>query len=269
MIVVNDGSTDEGPTIVGRYLDPRLRLVSQENRGLSGARNRGVAKSQADWVAFLDADDEWMPEFLAKTLAVIEANPRVSLVFTNVLDPTSGTTRLPVRTGTCPVGDFFSFHVEHRRNSITPSAVVIRQKAIVEAGGFAEDAVWRYGEDIDMWVRLAWMENEMACLWEPLALYHVEAAGRLSLDRDHYLHLADQAAATYRLWNKEGRIPARFCKSSLRFFQGAVVARANLLTDIGERSEARRVLRSDTQPRLSGHWVWWKAYLGRPILDSC
>ena len=64
VVVVDDGSTDKGATIVEQYTDPRIRLVCQENAGVSAARNKGIEEAKGEYVAFLDADDEWMPEYL-------------------------------------------------------------------------------------------------------------------------------------------------------------------------------------------------------------
>jgi glycosyltransferase involved in cell wall biosynthesis len=64
LVVVNDGSTDNGPAIVGEVRDPRIRLIDQENQGVSGARNRGIKEARGELIAFLDADDEWLPDYL-------------------------------------------------------------------------------------------------------------------------------------------------------------------------------------------------------------
>jgi glycosyltransferase involved in cell wall biosynthesis len=64
IIVVDDGSTDNGAEVVKSYDDPRIRLIRQENKGVSVARNTGADRATADFIAFLDADDEWMPRQL-------------------------------------------------------------------------------------------------------------------------------------------------------------------------------------------------------------
>ena len=67
LVVVDDGCTDGGAKIVARCSDPRVRIVRQTNAGPGAARNRGLREAQGELVAFLYADDEWLPEFLARS----------------------------------------------------------------------------------------------------------------------------------------------------------------------------------------------------------
>jgi glycosyltransferase involved in cell wall biosynthesis len=259
LIVVDDGSTDNGPEIVRQIDDSRIRLISQENRGLSGARNRGAAESQTEWVAFLDADDEWQETFLEKVVAVIHAHPSVSVVFTNMCNQLTGEMHLPPARDVEIIADYLTYHAAHGWKGIIPSAVVIRKEALVKAGGFPQGA--KYGEDIDTWARLAWTECEMACIPEPLAMCHSEASGRLCSQSGHYAHGFDALLATYAAWSEEGRIPPWLAESSLRFLHAAYLEQAYLLMDAGDNAGARRVLRTQCQARLCGYCRWWKYYL--------
>src|SRR5690554_6066715 len=74
IIVVDDGSEDDGLEIVKSFSDPRVRIYCQENSGVSSARNRGVREAQFDYVAFIDADDCWHPNFLNVISALIKDN---------------------------------------------------------------------------------------------------------------------------------------------------------------------------------------------------
>jgi len=72
LIVVDDGSTDNGPDVVRTFNDPRIRLIQQQNAGPGAARNRGIAEATSEYIAFLDADDEWLPFHLENSLFAIE-----------------------------------------------------------------------------------------------------------------------------------------------------------------------------------------------------
>ena len=84
VIVVNDGSTDDTAAVLARFGD-RIRVITQSNRGLSAARNAGVRVSTGEYVAFLDDDDEWMPEKLARCVPVLDADRDCALVYTLAL----------------------------------------------------------------------------------------------------------------------------------------------------------------------------------------
>ena len=70
IIVVDDGSTDETRQKVTQY-EPKVKYIYQTNAGTSAARNTGIKTSSSEWIAFLDADDEWLPEYLQKQLALL------------------------------------------------------------------------------------------------------------------------------------------------------------------------------------------------------
>jgi len=99
VIVVDDGSTDNGPDIVKQYADPRLRIIRQQNAGPGAARNRGIAESLAFYVAFLDADDEWLPGFLSRYTMRLETNPGCDLVIGPYFEGPDREDRSPIWKG--------------------------------------------------------------------------------------------------------------------------------------------------------------------------
>ncbi len=85
VIIVNDGSTDGSEKVVEGYADPRIHLINQENQGVSAARNHGVDAARTELVAFLDADDEWLPEFLETIVRLREKYPEAGLYGTGYI----------------------------------------------------------------------------------------------------------------------------------------------------------------------------------------
>lgn len=73
VIIVDDGSTDNGIKIIlQNYTDERIRIISQKNAGVSAARNKGIDEAKGEWIAFLDADDEWLPNYLEEVKKATE-----------------------------------------------------------------------------------------------------------------------------------------------------------------------------------------------------
>lgn len=80
VIIVNDGSTDNGVEVIKQnFDDPRIRIINQENQGVSVARDRGVEEAQSNYIAFLDADDKWHPEYLRIMSIAISRYPNAAL----------------------------------------------------------------------------------------------------------------------------------------------------------------------------------------------
>ena len=129
VIVVNDGSSDNGPSFVKGFGDPRVCVVTQENGGLAGARNTGIRNATAPYVAFCDADDLWHPEKLEWHKRHLDAHPQVGVSFSHsrLIDEASqpmGLTQSPVKE-TFTASDIFC------RNPVgNGSAPVIRRETL-------------------------------------------------------------------------------------------------------------------------------------------
>lgn len=167
VIVVNDGSTDETASVLAGYGET-IRVVNQVNGGLSNARNSGIREARGEFVAFLDADDWWLPGKLRQQVALMRQHPEVGFSSTTarVEDPEGNL----VNVWSCAhwEGPFLA-HLFGSNADVagSGSAVIARRKLFDRIGGF--DETLRSLEDIDMWMRLAAV-SEYACLEEPLAV---------------------------------------------------------------------------------------------------
>ncbi|HZR26768.1 MAG TPA: glycosyltransferase family A protein [Vicinamibacterales bacterium] len=156
VIVVNDGSPDTPD--LERALEPyasRIRYIAfTENRGAGAARNAGVLAAHGTYLAFLDADDRWSPEFLQRQVWHLEARPACDMVYCDAI--LSGESPLAGRRfmETAPShGPVTLIGLIEQRCNIILSTVVLRRSAIVRAGLF--DETLRRGQDFELWLRLA------------------------------------------------------------------------------------------------------------------
>jgi glycosyltransferase involved in cell wall biosynthesis len=155
VILINDGSPDT-PQLVEAIAPWRERVVylEQENAGAGAARNAGLAAARGAWVAFLDADDRWLPGFLEAQVRFLEAHPEYDVVYADAR--ITGDTPLAGKRfmDTTPSEGAVSFRsLLTLECTVLTSTVVARRSAIVDAGGF--DASLRRGQDCDLWLRLA------------------------------------------------------------------------------------------------------------------
>ena len=183
LIVVDDGSTDGSAEIVRQYVDPRIRLVVQENSGPGAARNRGLREAQAEFVAFLDADDEWLPIFLEENTRTFERyGSQASIVCADSLNAETGEILLPpsqragLREGVCRVTPDMPWqHAMAMLHYLQWWKTLSRAECLQKWGGFFDRERCTLGED--MWLSFIVVLNEpIAVSLKPLHIYHSEAS---------------------------------------------------------------------------------------------
>lgn len=169
VIIVNDGSSDGIEQWATQITDLRVKLVSQENQGLAGARNTGLLHAQGEYIAFLDADDLWQPTKLEKQVQVLEDNPEVGLVYTWLdLVDAEGKVRGKVRKNYLE-GDVWEKLIEH--NIVECGSVAMVRRCCYQAVGFFDQNLpSSYAEDWDMWLRIA-SHYPFKVVKEPLVYY--------------------------------------------------------------------------------------------------
>ena len=181
-IVVDDGSTDEGGRIVAAYADARFRLIRQANAGPGAARNRGLGEAQGEFVAFLDADDEWLPEYLAENWRLLDENAEAATVTSGYIEHPAGISRAEMwrKRG---ITDGL-----HRLDPQTPPALVVsrlaymspwstvaRAEVVRRWGGFYSRERCLYAEDSFLWLKVLLNEAVVFNL-TPLVRFHQEAS---------------------------------------------------------------------------------------------
>lgn len=159
IVIVDDGSTDNSVEEVEKFTDSRIRLIHQTNAGVSAARNRGIEAASGELIAFLDADDVWMPEYLATQYGLYQKYPECSVYACNYEFRDSEGKVTPTIIRKLPFeGDdgILSNYFEVASCSHPPlctSAVVVKKSAIQAIGGFPIGI--KSGEDLLTWARLA------------------------------------------------------------------------------------------------------------------
>lgn len=165
-IIVNDGSSDNSLEVVKNFVDGlkiedrRLKILSQENAGVAAARNRGVKESKGEYVAFLDADDWWEPEFLQEIDKLIVEYPDAGIYATNYVYYKPGKTRVALNL---PRG-YMNYPVAYLHSDMMPVTSIttcMQRKVFDEMGGFPEGI--KLGEDFLLWAKTAVLYKVAFC----------------------------------------------------------------------------------------------------------
>jgi len=207
LIIVDDGSTDNGVLVVEQYLQKQfkegnnslsdnVRIVRQANAGVSTTRNNGVEFAKYDYIAFLDADDWWHKHYLSEMKQLIENYPDAGLYSASYYQVNNGHRR-KATIGVEP--NFHSGYIDYCETysntlcmPVWTGATIIPKKIFQAQQGFK--ASLKLGEDFDLWIRVA-LQHKVAFLNKPLAFYNHDVVGqnravisnRLYTVNEHYI----------------------------------------------------------------------------------
>jgi len=235
-IVVDNGSTDRTAEIAEGF-GPRVTVIRQPGKsGPSAARNAALAAADGGAVAFLDGDDCWHPEKIARQLAYLEAHPACGVVHTAVrhinaagqeIERPGGRIPWRIADGDC-LGDLLA------HNTITTSTVLVRREAL-GTDRFPEDL--RAGEDWDLWLRLA-ARTRVGYLAEALTDYRVHDS---NTTRSLELVLTSRLAVIERAVARG--LGAAHRRAAMRHRRWVIAGLGHLAYDRGELRQARALFR--------------------------
>ena len=265
LIVVDDGSTDNSLAVLNGNTDYRLNIISQENQGVSAARNRGVAESDSGYICFLDADDEWHPEFLYEISILLQEEPDCALYITACHEINEKGLVKPGLLSSAPeskglIDNFYHLFREYPL-LINSSNVCVNRDYFLKAGGFPEGI--RYGEDIYLWLILADMGN-VSVSHRKLSTIYRDAENRAgdSIDNEIGYHVK------YFLGEGIHSIKEKHQKDLIKFVLKSAVFHALYATLAGKRSLARMYAECIYKKnRILGAFVWIMSFSPRYILS--
>lgn len=264
VIVVDDGSADGSAALVAQEF-PQVRLLRRENAGVAAARNAGIAASSAEWIAFCDADDIWLPGKLAAQFEAMSAVPACRMSYTAWAVWRSDAPR--------PDADELARLVGGTREwtgasgwlypellldcVVWTSTVLMRRDVLDEVGVF--NTHLRIGEDYDLWLRASRV-TRIERVARPLALYRQHPASiTRGTPRDNYRgRVVQRALDTWGLAGPDGRqADAAAVRKELA---GSWSQFAYAQLQAGQRAAARRSVREALRVQPA-HWPGWKLLL--------
>jgi glycosyltransferase involved in cell wall biosynthesis len=255
VVVVDDGSTD-GTAEALQPIADRIRYVRQENAGVASARNRGIAESRGEFVAFLDSDDRFEPRMLERAMETFNRHPQAGAVFTAEVEVDAQGRRGRIASKKTP-GPFFTTvgMISRDTNVGSGRPGIVRRQWIDRLGGFDESL--GCAVDSDLWIRYSF-HMPMVLQPEPLVLrrwHPSNLIANLHQDAEEWIRILQKVAHDHPDFVREhSRIyRSAMAKSQMRYGR-------ELLSTSETRGEARQALKRSLRHR-PGYPRGW-LYLG-------
>lgn len=182
LVIVDDGSTDNTRELLEQYIreyPSRIQYIFQTNQGAGMARNTGIKNAKGKYIAFLDSDDEWMPEYLDRTIAVLEKGDyQWTVTGAKRIDIDKDGKEIDTQLIKCNLqefGYFFKRELSLYEALLTgnvvgeTSRIVVSKQAVSAVGGFWDHL--RLSQDYELWLRLAKAGYKLYVTADPLVLY--------------------------------------------------------------------------------------------------
>lgn len=251
ILVIDDGSNDDTEKALDKYRG-KIQYIRENHRGVSAARNAGIRVAKGDWVAFLDSDDEWLPEYLSFQMEQIQRYPDIYVHITNMtFIKRDGTKEKP-------------FSIENVFHDIKSNSflllerplctmikhglwfiqcAVIRRSVLMSSGMFNED--YKYGEDFDLICRLALNNRFRISNKELVNIYRrtEEVKSISELVQDEAKYWWEMRGGIYEKFLKSENLTVkerRFLKTALSSDKRAI---GNVLLSDGEKKQANKYYR--------------------------
>ncbi len=225
LIVVDDGSTDKTARVLSSCGD-KIRVLRQENAGVSAARNLGIRAARGKWIAFLDSDDYWLSGKLAAQITYFRNNPGMRICQTEEIWVRNGKRVNPGRRHAKKGGGIFKDSLA--LCLISPSAVMLQKSLLDEHGGFNENMP--ACEDYDLWLKIT-CSQPVGLVSAPLIVKRGGHADQLSaqagLDRFRIESIA-AIMASGRLNNSQYRAAAEMLEKKCRIYAHGCEKRGKL-----------------------------------------
>lgn len=242
VLVVDDGSTDGSLALAERFASDRVHIIRQENQGVSVARNTGIEHASGEFICFLDADDQWRPEYLATIDVLTEQYPESDIFVTAYAVNMGGgkvhySTRLEPETGCLPN---YWLTLARGYDFVWTSATVIRRETLIRAGLFKPGE--KIGQDLDMWARVARINPRVAysnhiCVdYNRAAEQNARTRVRVAWAGAFLRDLEEELVDPRRTLEERASIQRKYDKKMTVFIFTAILA--------GERKRAAQALRA-------------------------
>ena len=261
IIIVNDGSEDNTSELAHSFEHPTVKVIDQSNAGPGAARNAGIQVATGHWIAFLDADDQWQPDFLSHATDSLTAHPDIPVFTCKSQKSDDPSLPKPPLQKSEPTLTVFPVNKQAtvrqiRRKSISQMATVLAERELVKSlGGFYEKNHCTYGEDGVLGFLICWnypvLHSNRKCL-----LYHQLSTG-LSSARQKNLQIRPMVGDPEHLFD---RIPAQDRPAVNRYLRYATSKEIKRLSRQGRFEESKALFLK--------HQVW-RSFIRPSILWNC
>ena len=229
IIVVDDGSTDNTPTVAKQFSDI-IRYIHQENQGLAGARNTGIQVAKGELISLLDADDQWLPDYLQTMVALVNQQPEAAVYYCCAQSMDAEGNDLPQVFGGPNVPPDKMYETLLRADFLIPSTIMLRKSVVKAAGLF--DPTFRRLQDGELWIRLLKKDFRFIGIPDVLVRYRIHST---SLSNDPSGGQQAMMALAIKHFGPDDGQPQTWSNDKQRAYGG--VYRYHVLTSVQHQND--------------------------------